>query len=358
MGTVSRLPEKVRIIVPTIESEAEAFDGVHTLIRQLSTTKDALAANVRSSCPLPAIAASGLLGITVPPEQGGADVSNIVLGEIILSLASANRMAAALLASHFHSIELLRGCNATGPSDYFYKQALAGDLFLMIGNIDDTADFGNLRLTPETGKPGWRLNGSVKSAIDPIHADWIVIHNTSDDRTEHAVFIPRLTAGLRLTAEGIGFSNVHVDADCFVSLTDHAVATAGPLDNLLQSAQKLGWAERELEDRVALHARPSTPRRAVDAEYLSALGLTVSRIENGKAALERAGRKIDNAQVNGDAETVRDATFSAAIALSSAAEAFDLASEIEVDHRHSAWGRMDPYGHAPIGARLLENSLH
>jgi len=130
-------------------------------------------------------------------------------------------------------------------------------------------------------------------------------------------------------------------------------------DNLLQSAQKLGWAERKLNDKVALYARPPMRNHAFAAGYLSSLGLTVSRIESGKAALERAGRKIDAAQVNTDADAVEKASFASAIALSSAAEAFDLACEIETDHQPIvSWNRLDPYGHAPIGARLLENSVH
>jgi alkylation response protein AidB-like acyl-CoA dehydrogenase len=357
MGTVSRLPEKVRMTAPIIESESEAFDGVHTLIRRLSPANDGFAPASNGIPSLfPAIADSGLLGITVPSEFGGADISNTVLAEIVLSTASANRMAAAWLASHFHSIELLRGSPATGPSSYFYGRILAGDLFLAAGPAE-LGQFHAVTLSPEAGRPGFRLTGSMESPIDPIHADWIVIC-LSDHAGEHAIFIPRMTTGLRLTPEKISFKNVHVDADCFVTLAPRTLSTAVPISDLLQAAQKLGWAERELADTVALHARPSLRRRPVGPEYLSALGLTVSRIESAKAALERAGRKIDTAQVNGDEEAVQKAAFASEIAVSSAAEAFDLAAEIDTDRQPSAWNRMDPYGHAPIGARLLENSIH
>jgi alkylation response protein AidB-like acyl-CoA dehydrogenase len=357
MGTVSRLPEKIRASAPIIVSEAEAFDSVHILIRQLSAANDGYASDGGGASLFSALAGSGLLGITIPSEQGGADVSNIALSEIMLSAASANAMAAAALASHFHSVELLRGTAATSSSDYFHGRALAGDFFLMAGAIDDEPG-RHLRLEPETGKPGWRLNGVMQSEIDPIHADWIVIR-LSEVSGEHALFVPRFTTGLRLTPEQVNFSNVHVDADCCITLANHTVSTAEPLDNLLQSAQKLGWAERKLNDRVAVYARPSTRNHAFAAGHLSSLGLTVSRIESGKAALERAGRRIDTAQVNTDADTVEKAIFASAIALSNAAEAFDLACEIETDHQPiMSWNRLDPYGHAPIGARLLENSVH
>ncbi len=357
MATVSRLPEKIRASAPIIVSEAEAFDGVHTLIRQLSAANDSFVPDGTDVSLLPALASSGLLGITVPSEQGGADLSNIALSEIIFAAASANTIAAAALASHFHSIELIRGSAATSSSDYFYGRALAGDLFLMIGTVDGGAG-GRLHLEPEPGKPGWRLNGAVQSAIDPIHADWLVLR-ASNATGEHALFVPRFTTGLRLAPQLVNFHNVHVDADCCVPLADPTVSTAEPLDNLLQSAQKLGWAERKLNDKVAIHARPSTRDHDLAANYLSSLGLTVSRIESGKAALERAGRRIDTAQVNADADAVEKAAFASAIALSSAAEAFDLACEIETDHQPIlSWNRLDPYGHAPIGARLLENSVH
>ena len=346
------------MIAPIIESESEAFDGVHALIRHLSAANDGfMPADSGASSLFSMIACSGLLGITVPSEYGGADVSNMVLGEIVLSAASADRTAAAWLASHFHSVELLRGSPAAGPCGYFYGRALAGDLFMTIGDAGGTSKIGTLTLLPETAKPGWRLNGCLESTIDPIHADWIVIR-FSDHSGDRTAFIPRMTTGLRLTPEQVNFSNVHIDADCFVSLAAHHLATAEPLANLLQSAQKLGWAERKLNEMVALHARTPPRRRTLGRQYLSALGLIVSRIENGKAALERAGRKIDTAQVNTDEETTRKAIFSAEIALAGASEAYDLAAEIDTDRLPPNWNSMDPYGHAPIGARLLENSLH
>lgn len=357
MGTVSRLPEKIRVSAPIIVSEAEAFDSVHTLIRQLSRADDGHASDGGGSPLFAALAGSGLLGITIPSEQGGADISNIALAEIVLCAASAGTAAAAALASHFHAIELLRGTSASGSAEFFYGRALAGDYFLTIGSIDAECG-GRLGLEPETGKRGWRLNGIVRSAIDPIHADWIAI-GVSDTAGERALFVPRFTTGLRLAPEQVSFNDVHVDADCCVILADPTVSTAVPLDNLLQSAQKLGWAERKLSDTVALHTRSSMRSHAFAVGYLSSLGLTVSRIESGKAAVERAGRRIDTAQVNTDADAVEKAAFASAIALSSAAEAFDLACEIETDHPPLlAWSRLDSYGHAPIGARLLENSVH
>lgn len=357
MGTVSRLPERVRTPVPVLESESEAFDGVHSLIRRLSPANDGFASTREHTASLfAAIAGSGLLGITVPPGSGGADVSNMVLGEIVLAAASANRLAASWLASHFHSIELLRDSPDAGPANFFYGRALSGDLFLAIDDAD-AAEADNLILRPESARPGWRLNGSLRCTADAIRADWLVVRLQTAEG-DRAAFIPRITSGMRLTPDAVSFANVHVDGDSLVTLAAPLVSTAGPVRNMLQSAQKLGWAERSLNDTVARQARPAARRRTLGTDYLSALGLTVSRIENGKAALERAGRRIDMAQVNRNEETVGKAAFFSAIALSSAAEAFDLATEIDMERRPEGWNRMDPYGHAPIGARLLDNNVH
>jgi alkylation response protein AidB-like acyl-CoA dehydrogenase len=322
----------------------------------LQANDDGLSPDKDPSSTSQAISGSGLLGITVPSEFGGADVSNTVLAEIMLTIASASPRAAAWLASHFYGIELLRGSPATGPSGYFYGRALAGELILTMGETD-TASAGGLRLRPEVGKPGFRLSGGMELTTDPIHADWLAI-SIAIDSGEHAIFVPRMTAGLRLAVDQVTFNNVHVDAGCVVALAGHALSTAEPLGHLLQSAQKLGWAERKLEDTLALHCRPSMRQQASRPEYLSALGLIVSRLENGKAALERAGQKIDAAQVSPDENTVQKAAFSSAIALSSAAETFDLAAAIDTGRQPAAWNVIDPYGHAPIGARLLENSMH
>jgi alkylation response protein AidB-like acyl-CoA dehydrogenase len=367
MGTVSRLPEKIRMIAPIIESEAEAFDSVHDMARELGSTMDenpTEQADERSI--ISAVANSGLLGISTPSEAGGADVSNALLGEIVLKVAANNRLAAAYLTNHLYCVELLRNLPLPGPAAFFHARALAGDVF----HLPDVTNGNAATLLPEMGKPGWRLHGSVEAAVDLIHADWVVVICPMPSGGDCVAFLPRITPGMRLSDNQASFQNVHVDSDCLFEIDDLQSLTAEPLGQLLKSAERLGWAESKLNDTLARHVR-RVPPQTFGQDYLSLLGLTVSRLESGKAALERAGGKIDVAQVNPGETTIKNATFSAAIALSSAAEAFDLATELNGFHPqgkrdghqpgttpgHCALD-IDPYGHVPIGATILDGSLH
>lgn len=363
MGTVSRLPEKVRMTAPIIASEGEAFDSAHDLVRRLQSLPESSTLNDRTVVTM--ISESGLTGISLPPEAGGADVSNAVLGEVILSVATASRLAGSLLSSHLYCVELLRELPLAGPAAYFHARALAGDIFHLADAQENAST-----LAPELGKPGWRLNGRVDASEDLIHADWIVLINPAPAGGEHIVFLPRMTPGLRLWDNHASFHNVHVDGDCVFEIDDLHAVTAEPVGQLLKSAERLGWAEKKLNEALSSHVR-AVPQRQFGQDYLSLLGLTVSRLENGKAALERAGGKIDNAQVNPGEAAAKNATFSAAIALSSAAEALDLATELfhlhpearrEMNPTAHASGSVgmdiDPYGHAPIGATILDVSLH
>lgn len=352
---------------PIIGSEAEAFDTAHDIVRRLATFGDASAApELHARAIVGMLAGSGLLGISVSSDSGGADVSNAVLGEIVLKVAAANKLAAAYLSNHLYCTELLRDISLSGPAGYFHGRALAGDLFHLADAINGNA----ATLLPELGKPGWRLNGSVEATEDMIHADFIVLISPLPSGGEAVCFLPRMTPGMRLRDNQASFQNVHVGSDCLFEIDDLQATTAEPVGHLLKSAERLGWAERKLNDTLARHVR-SVPQKKFGQDYLSLLGLTVSRLENGKAALERAGGKIDVAQVNPGELTIKNATFSATIAHSSAAEAFDLASELHEFHPEAkrdahvagnAFGSVaidiDPYGHVPIGATMLDGSLH
>ncbi|MBL0372496.1 hypothetical protein JJB09_10690 [Rhizobium sp. KVB221] len=359
MGTVSRLPERIRTNAPIIESEADAFNAVHDLVRRFSAP-DINGFPVSSPYSATATAAqTGLLGISVPPEFGGADVANAVLGEIMLKIATASRAAAAALAEHFYCIELLRGLSPTGPAAYFYARALAGDTFRYAGTISQTES-----IEPEHSKPGWRLTATIDIVGDFRETDWIVACSESDQGAI-AVFLPRLASGLTIGPNRLIFSDVHVDNGCLIEIGDTQNLTAEPMGQLLRSAERLGWAERRLNDTLARHVR-AVPQQKFGQRYLELLGLTVSRIENGKAAIERAGGKIDIAQVNKDEQSLKNASFSATIALSSAAEAFDHATELGRVNPQASLDDAgpvrthgpDPYGHAPIGATMLGDSLH
>lgn len=95
MGTISRLSEKTRAPAHRIESEEEALSIARELAAEFAGS-----ANERDTDrilpfdELDALAQSGLLAITVPPEYDGIDVSNAVLAEVtaILSEADSSRM--------------------------------------------------------------------------------------------------------------------------------------------------------------------------------------------------------------------------------------------------------------------------
>lgn len=91
MGTVSQLHERVRQPAHRIQSEEEALDIARSLAAAFA--QQASDRDINRVLPydeIEMLSQSGLLGISVPSEHGGIDISNSVLTEVVAVLAEAD----------------------------------------------------------------------------------------------------------------------------------------------------------------------------------------------------------------------------------------------------------------------------
>ncbi|MDE1996199.1 MAG: SfnB family sulfur acquisition oxidoreductase [Rhizobiaceae bacterium] len=336
MGTVSQLHERVRPLAHRIDSDEEAVEIARSLARAFA--QQASDRDINRVLPyeeLDALSQSGLLGITVPSEYDGLDISNSVLAEVVAILAEADPSIAQIPHNHFYILEALRTDGSEEQKKFFFARALAGDRFGNAFSETGTKTPGHYdtRLTPDG--IGHRLNGRKFYSTGVLFADWIAVFalDPRDDLTMSLV--QRGTEGIQIIDDWDGFGqrtsgsgttilhNIYVNADAVISHHKgfERPTTIGSIGQIIHAGIDLGIARAAFADTVDFvksHARPwmdsGVERAADDPLTIARIGQVAIRIEAATAMLERAGKKVDVAQVNPSEEHVLDATLAVAAA--------------------------------------------
>lgn len=284
---------------------------------------------------LDALSASGLLGITVPREHGGAGVSNSTLAEVIATLAAADGSLGQIPQNHYYALEVLRVGGTAAQQAAFYARALAGERF---GNA--LAEIGNkdfkrrTRLLPDGD--GFRLIGNKFYCTGAVFAHRIpTLAVAQEDGREvtYIVIVPRDAAGIaivddwdgfgqRVTGSGsVTFDNVRVEADWVLPFqaSFETPTTIGPVAQLMHAAIDLGIGRGAFAATLPFirdHARPwvdaKVARASDDPLTIHHVGDVKVRLRAAEALVRRAGRIVDAAQRSPDAQTVAAASIAVA----------------------------------------------
>lgn len=336
MGTISRLSEKKRAPAHRIESEEEALSIARELAAEFAGS-----ANERDTDrilpfdELDALAQSGLLAITVPPEYDGIDVSNAVLAEVTAILSEADSSIGQIPQNHFYILEALRTDGTEEQKAFFFGRALAGDRFGNALSERGTKTVGDYETRLSSDGPGFRLNGRKYYSTGVLFAEWIVIFALDPNDKLTMAFVPRGADGLQIIDDWDGFGqrttgsgttvlqNVYVAADAVVRHHRgfERPTTIGSIGQIIHAGIDLGIARAafaETLDFVRNHARPwmdsGVERAADDPLMIARIGQLAIRLEAATATVERAGKKVDVAQINGTEESVIEATLAVAAA--------------------------------------------
>ena len=333
MGTVSQFHHSLRPPAHRIESEEEAISAARDLaaaFRRQASERDVN--RILPHAEFDALSASGLTAITVPPEYEGLDVSNALLAEIVAIIAEGDASIGEALGNHFCVLETIRAQASEDLKTSLFARVLLGERFAAAAFADD-AD-----LTAEG--PGYRASGRTRQAPGILFADWIAAAATAPPGRPVTLYLACGEDNVQVVDDWDGFgqrtngsataivAEFHVNADAIAPAPASEYSTGTSLGLLLRAGVSLGIARAALSDLL----NAIGDRDAV----LTPLGQHAVRIETTAAALERAGRKLDIAQVNSGEAATADAHFSAsaaaimagATALGTANALFELAGEI------------------------------
>ncbi|KAF0862294.1 SfnB family sulfur acquisition oxidoreductase [Pseudomonas sp. LD120] len=305
---------------------------------------------------LEAFSRSGLWGISVPKEYGGAGVSNVTLAKVIALIAEADASLGQIPQNHFYTLEVLRVNGSPQQKQRLYAEVLAGCRF---GNAlaelgTKTAHDRTTHLSRDSSGQGYRIDGRKFYATGALYAQRIPTSAVDEHGAQQLAFVPADAQGLsviddwsgfgqRTTGSGsVLFDNVAVDAADVMPFQSafERPTPVGPLAQILHAAIDTGIARAAYEDALRFVRTKTRPwidsgndQATDDPLTLKRFGHLSIRLHATEALLERAGAFLDQAQANTNADTVAAASIAVAevralsteISLAAGSTLFELA---------------------------------
>lgn len=287
---------------------------------------------------------SGLLGITVPQEYGGAYVSNVTLADVIKLLSEGDSSLGQIPQNHLYMVEAIRLSGTEEQKQHFFKQVLEGkrfgNAFCEVGT-KTAVDF-KTRVTRTAS--GYVLNGKKFYSTGALFADVVPVVALDDNDKTVAVFVDRQAEGLtviddwssfgqRTTASGTTVINQVAVAEWQILrhyLAFEQQTTMGAIAQIIHAAVDVGIARAALKDAIHFvrqHTRPwvdsGLEHGFEDPLILYAVGEMEIKLHAAEALLRRAGEFIDRALSAGTESSAVEASIAVA-------EAKALADEVAI----------------------------
>jgi len=372
--------------VHVIASDQEAIAVAHSIAAAFA--KDAAKRDHERKLPLQEIqqySASGLWGINIPKQFGGAGVSYKTLAEVVTIISSADSSLGQIAQNHWAFLEHIRLDASLEQQEFFFAQVLQGKRF---GNA--FSEKGSKTVADLTTKIEFKdghavINGQKFFATGALLAHWIPVVAVSEEGKPFAALVPQHTPGLTIVNDWSGFgqrttvsgsvhlNNVQVDLKYIVPIHQafERPTAAGAISQFIQSAIDAGIARGAIDETIAYvraHARPwidsGLEQASQDPYTIANIGELKIKLRAAEAVLALAGEAIDQALLNPTEETVSEATLITAeskvltteIALLAANKLFELSgtrstlSELNLD-RHSRNARTHTL-HDPVRWKL------
>ena len=290
---------------------------------------------------------SGLWGITIPKEYGGAGVSFSTAAEVATIISAADSSLGQIPQNHYYMVEAVRLDGTEEQKQFFFQRVLEGDrfgnAFVEVGT-KTVFDF-QARLTASGDT--FLLNGKKFYSTGAVFAHWVPVVAKDDRERIVLAFIKRDAPGVtiiddwsgfgqRTTASGTAvFENVEVNS---FNIIDHQAAfdrptPMGAVAQIFHTAVDAGIARAALAETIQFvrqYTRPwidSGQEHGYEDPYtIYQIGELEVRVHASDALLERAGRFVDAAVAAPTQETVSAASIAVAEAKAMSTEVSLLAT--------------------------------
>ncbi|WP_436862155.1 SfnB family sulfur acquisition oxidoreductase [Acinetobacter haemolyticus] len=352
-----------------IASDQEAIAVAHLVAAAFA--KEAAKRDHERKLPLQEIqqySASGLWGINIPKQFGGAGVSYKTLAEVVTIISSADSSLGQIAQNHWAFLEHIRLDASLEQQQFFFEQVLQGKRLGNAFSEKNSKTVADLTTKIEFKEDYALISGQKFFATGALLAHWIPVVAVSDDGKVFAALVPQHTQGLtivndwssfgqRTTVSGsVQLDHVRVDLKYVVPIHQafERPTVAGAISQIIQSAVDAGIARGAIEETIRYvreYARPwidsGLEHASEDPYTISNIGELKIKLRAAEAVLALAGEAIDRALANPTEETVAEATLITAeskvltteIALLAANKLFELSgtrstlSELNLD-RH------------------------
>ncbi|NEQ18682.1 MAG: SfnB family sulfur acquisition oxidoreductase [Microcoleus sp. SIO2G3] len=285
---------------------------------------------------------SGLWGITVPKEYGGAFVSNVTLAEVTKIISEADSSLGQIPQNHLYIVESIRLDGTEEQKRFFFDLVLQGKRFGNAFSEIGTKSVLDVQTRLQKSGDGYVLNGRKFYSSGALVADWIPVIARNDDDKTVIVLVEAGTPGLnviddwssfgqRTTASGTTIiENVKVSEEQVIPhyLAFERPTTQGPIAQIIQAAVDVGIAKAALRDTIHYVRNYARPWIDVELEHgyedpltIYNVGNLVIQVHAAEELLRRSGEYIDRAIADSTDTTVAEASIAVAEAKAIAAEA-------------------------------------
>jgi SfnB family sulfur acquisition oxidoreductase len=276
---------------------------------------------------------SGLWGISVPREFGGAQVSYAVLARVIAIISAADPSLGQIPQNHYCLLEDIRLQGSAEQQAHFFGLALQGHRFANALSETGGKTVQDIQASIRPFGEGYVVNGRKGYCTGSLYAHWLAVLALDEEQRAQLAFVPRGTPGLvviddwdsigqRTTSSGTVLAeNLQVPAfNLFPTYRSYEHPTlAGPFAQLTTAAIDAGIARAALRDTIAFvqqHARPwidaGVDKASEDPLTIIQVGALEIRLEAAEALLERAGLALDAARPAPDEDNVARASLAVA----------------------------------------------
>ncbi|WP_028921210.1 SfnB family sulfur acquisition oxidoreductase [Pseudonocardia acaciae] len=297
------------------------------------------------------LAASGLLGVTVPARFGGADLDARTMGELMAVLSAGDASVGQIPQNHYFFVQVLTEAGSEEQQKFFAAEVLAGRHFgnaLSERGTRTARDFA-IGFSPRPNGDV-EIDGTKHYATGALFAPWIPIYANDPDGRLVAAWVPADARGVtvvddwagmgqRTTASGtVRFDRVVIPSRWVVPIGEvfERPEVFGAFGNYLHAGIDLGIADRALRDGRELIRTLARPRAEFDPPsahedplVVHGFGELALRVRAARALLHDAGDAIDAARRSLTATSAAEASVAVAAARAAAdTAAVSVASDV------------------------------
>ena len=276
---------------------------------------------------------SGLWGISVPREFGGAQVSYAVLAQVIAIISAADPSLGQIPQNHYCLLEDIRLQGTAEQQAHFFGLALQGHRFANALSETGGKNVQDIQATVRRAGDGYVINCRKGYCTGSLYAHWLAVLALDEQQLAQLAFVKRGTEGLvvvddwdsmgqRTTSSGTVLAqDLRVPAfNLFPTHKSYDSPTlAGPFAQLTTAAIDAGIARAALRDTVQFvqqFARPwidaGVEKASEDPLTIIQVGALDIRLEAAEALLERAGLALDAARPAPNEDNVAHASLAVA----------------------------------------------
>ena len=332
--------------IHVIRSDAEALEVVARLATELKKTAPDRDRDRRVPVDeVELITRSGLLGVLVPKEYGGAGVSIVTLAKILQTLSAADGSLGQIHQNHFNFTYVVAEHGREEQKQFFLSRILRG---ARLGNAlaepqDNYFLKGFATNLKRQTDGSYRLNGRKFYTTGAYLAHWLPVAVSEGEGKSALVYVPRHAPGVEVINDwsGMGqrntlsgtatFDEVHITEDAIFRRPQNKYRpNNNSYPQIMHAAIDTGLAQGALEDIVWFvknHARAWRESGQEEAGrepvLIKQFGELVVELRASEALLYHAARLLDASLPDLDNE---EAALEAYMAIAAARAQADKAS--------------------------------